>query len=116
MDRDFPLLLEQVPDLGGCSARRVDATGAERRVIVLRRGKSVWGYVNRCPHFSVELDFEPGEFATYDGKVLICAHHSALFRFEDGYCIEGPCQGQRLDRVALRVQGGRVIPEDGDIS
>jgi nitrite reductase/ring-hydroxylating ferredoxin subunit len=75
------------------------------------------GYVNRCPHFSVPLDFEPGEFATYDGEVLTCAHHSALFRYEDGYCIEGPCQGQQLDSVALRVESSKVfLAEDGDHS
>jgi nitrite reductase/ring-hydroxylating ferredoxin subunit len=107
VDRDFPLPLEAVPDGGACPARRPHGDGVQR-VIVLRRGDRCWAYVNRCPHFSVAMDFEPGTFATYDGEVLMCAHHSALFRFDDGHCIDGPCAGARLEPVAVRVQGGRV--------
>jgi nitrite reductase/ring-hydroxylating ferredoxin subunit len=33
----------------------------------------------------------------------MCAHHSALFRFEDGHCIEGPCAGASLDAVQVTV-------------
>ena len=29
----------------------------------------------------------------------MCAHHSAMFRFEDGVCIDGPCQGAALTPV-----------------
>jgi nitrite reductase/ring-hydroxylating ferredoxin subunit len=63
----------------------------------------VWAYANRCPHFSVPLDFEPGDVLCYRGQVLMCAHHSALFRFEDGHCIEGPCAGASLDAVEIAV-------------
>ncbi|HUL66744.1 MAG TPA: Rieske 2Fe-2S domain-containing protein [Burkholderiaceae bacterium] len=82
--------------------------GSKRNVILLRRGAEVWAYVNRCPHFSQPLDFEPGEFATYDGRILMCAHHSAMFRFEDGFCVDGPCAGHRLDPVEVRVAGAIV--------
>ncbi len=64
--------------------------------------------VNRCPHFSLPLDFEPGEFSTYDGRILMCAHHSAMFRFEDGVCVEGPCAGHRLDPVEVRISDDTV--------
>jgi nitrite reductase/ring-hydroxylating ferredoxin subunit len=40
--------------------------------------------------------------------VMMCAHHSALFRFEDGHCIEGPCEGARLTAVGIRVVDGEV--------
>ena len=36
-------------------------------------------------------------------QVLMCAHHSALFRFEDGHCIEGPCAGASLDALKVEV-------------
>ncbi len=45
---------------------------------------------------------------TYDGQVLMCVHHSALFRFEDGQCIEGPCTGAALTPVAIRIVDGEV--------
>jgi nitrite reductase/ring-hydroxylating ferredoxin subunit len=92
---------------GGALA--LDAPQDGLSLVLVRRGKEVWAYRNRCPHFSVGLDYRPGEFSTYRGQVLMCAHHSALFRFEDGHCIEGPCEGSRLDAVPVRVVEGRVV-------
>ena len=88
----------EVPDGG---ARVVDEGPAGKPVVIVRRGERVWAYANRCPHFSVPLDFEPGLISCYRSQVLMCAHHSALFRFEDGHCIEGPCAGAALDGVSV---------------
>ena len=93
-------LLEEVPDGG---ARVIDAVRTGVSIVVWRRGEHAWAYVNRCPHFSVPLDFEPGTISCYRAQVLMCAHHSALFRFEDGYCIEGPCAGATLDALTVGV-------------
>ncbi|MCY1518944.1 Rieske [2Fe-2S] domain protein [compost metagenome] len=101
--------VEDIPDGGSLTI-----SVAARPVILLRRGEAVWGYLNRCPHFSVKLDTAHGAVLTYEGQVLMCAHHSALFRFEDGRCIEGPCQGAALDPQPLRVAGGRVYAADSD--
>lgn len=94
-----------VPDGG---ARVVDGGEGREPIVVVRRGERVWAYVNRCPHFSVPLDFEPGEISCYRAQVLMCAHHSALFRFEDGRCIEGPCAGAGLEAVHIEVSEGYV--------
>ncbi|MEA3087902.1 MAG: hypothetical protein QOC89_5599 [Paraburkholderia sp.] len=91
---------DEVPDGG---ARVIDEECAGRPVVVVRRGERVWAYVNRCPHFSVPLDFEPGTVFCYKTQVLMCAHHSALFRFDDGRCIEGPCEGSALEAVPVEV-------------
>ncbi|QCP52028.1 Rieske 2Fe-2S domain-containing protein [Trinickia violacea] len=98
--------IDDVPDGG---ARVVAAAHADESIVVVRRGTQVWAYVNRCPHFSVPLDFEPGEISCYRAQVLMCAHHSALFRFDDGHCIEGPCAGAGLDTVGVEVDAGRWI-------
>ena len=78
-------------------------------ILLLRRGQQVWGYVNRCPHFSIPLSYEPGVLWTYDSEIVMCAHHSAMFRFEDGVCFDGPCAGQHLMRVPVVVKGGWVV-------
>lgn len=98
--------LSDVPDGG---ARVIDGSNVAVPIVVVRRGAQVWAYANRCPHFSVPLDFEPGEIACYRAQVLMCAHHSALFRFEDGHCIEGPCAGARLDSVKIDVDASEWI-------
>lgn len=92
--------LDEVPDGG---ARVIDEESAGRPIVVVRRGDKVWAYVNRCPHFSVALDFVPGNVSCYRSQVLMCAHHSALFRFDDGKCIDGPCKGASLDVVQVEI-------------
>lgn len=99
----------RVADIPDGGAKVVDNAEAGVPVIIVRRGEAVWAYVNRCPHFSVPLDFEPGEISCYRAQVLMCAHHSALFRFEDGRCIDGPCTGSALDAVSVTVGSGGAI-------
>lgn len=102
--------IDDIPD-GGAIAVSVDP---KIQCIVLRRGGDAWAYLNRCPHFSIPLDFEPGEFCTYDATHLMCAHHSAMFRFEDGHCVDGPCEGAALTKIDVVVRDGRVLRDTFD--
>jgi len=77
------------------------------RLVVLRSGDRVWGYVNFCPHFSLPLNTEPDRFLLFAGRIY-CANHTAAFRIEDGYCEDGPCAGDWLERVPLAVDQGVV--------
>jgi nitrite reductase/ring-hydroxylating ferredoxin subunit len=74
-------------------------------VLLLRRGEQVWAYCNRCPHYSVPLNYEPQVFHVFDGEILMCAHHTAMFRVVDGYCYEGPCMGAHLEALPLQRDG-----------
>lgn len=98
--------LDEVPDGG---ARVFDGESAGRPIVVVRRGDKVWAYIDRCPHFSVALDFVPGNVSCYRSQVLMCAHHSALFRFEDGKCIDGPCKGASLDAVQVEIDSSAKV-------
>lgn len=104
--------LDAIPDGGALSVQFDEKT----QYVVLRRGDRVWAYLNRCPHFSIPLDFEPGEFCTYDASLLMCAHHSAMFRFEDGICIDGPCEGAALTKIDVEIQGGCVFGQSAPIA
>jgi nitrite reductase/ring-hydroxylating ferredoxin subunit len=96
--------LDDIPDSGGLEA--------SASILVLRRGDDAWAYRNVCPHFSIPLNYEPNTFWTYDGQLLMCAHHSAMFRFEDGACIDGPCLGASLTSVPIRIEGRNVFIDD----
>ncbi|KRU99109.1 Rieske (2Fe-2S) protein [Pseudomonas aeruginosa] len=100
--------LDEIPD-GGARGLQLVLDGERLSLVAVRRGGEAWVYRNRCPHFSVPLDFRPGEFCTYRGEVLMCAHHSALFRFEDGQCIDGPCAGAALEGLRCRVEAGMLV-------
>ncbi|BCZ85405.1 (2Fe-2S)-binding protein (plasmid) [Paraburkholderia terrae] len=104
--------LAEVPDGGAIEISALP----EMPIVIVRRGVDAWAYRNVCPHFSIPLNYEPNTFWTYDGELLMCAHHSAMFRFEDGRCVEGPCEGTALTAVGIRIDRGEVFidnPEQG---
>lgn len=84
---------------------RVEADGSERPwpIIVVRWGKQVFGYVNKCPHHGVNLDWERNQFLDPNGIRLMCGKHGALFDLGTGLCVDGPCKGQGLEPVVLTV-------------
>jgi nitrite reductase/ring-hydroxylating ferredoxin subunit len=84
------------------------------RVVVFRLRERLFAYHNCCPHFSIPLNYEPDHFHVFDGELLMCAHHTAIYRIEDGACIDGPCQGARLTPIALARDAGTLyLAADG---
>lgn len=71
-------------------------------MFVVRRGAEVFGYLNVCPHFSLKLNYRRDQFTTRDGEIL-CSMHFALFRMDDGVCIDGACPGRALDPVPVEI-------------
>jgi nitrite reductase/ring-hydroxylating ferredoxin subunit len=96
--------LADIPD-GDCLEVHV----GERSFMVARSGANVWAYVNVCPHFSLPLNSQPNEFLVVGERRVMCAYHCAIFRFEDGRCIEGPAEGLGLDALPVEVVAGNVV-------
>ncbi|RTE88448.1 MULTISPECIES: Rieske (2Fe-2S) protein [Bradyrhizobium] len=88
----------------------VDDHGNHRpwSIIVVRWGKKVLGYVNRCPHNGVNLDWQRNEFLDPYGIRLMCGKHGSTFELGTGRCVEGPCQGRVLTPIALAVLDGDI--------
>lgn len=86
----------------------VELGGTPESILVVRRGEAVHGYINRCPHAGSPLDWMPDQFLSLDQQHIQCATHAALFTLEGGECVAGPCAGDRLTPVALRVVDGWV--------
>jgi nitrite reductase/ring-hydroxylating ferredoxin subunit len=82
--------------------------GAES-LFVVRRDGQVYGYLNRCPHTGAPLEWQPHQFLDPDGSFIQCALHGALFQPEDGYCVSGPCAGDRLQSLRVEVRAGRAV-------
>ena len=95
-----------VPGSGGFTiGRGVDA----EEIFVVRDGSGVYAYENNCPHRGGLLDWTPGRFLTRDRKHILCATHGAVFRMNDGYCVDGPCAGRSLTPVAIMLRDGEVV-------
>ena len=78
-------------------------------LIVVRTGNNVFGYVNECAHMAVPLNLLDDYGVATNAHRILCDHHYATFRFSDGYCLEGPCQGESLTAVPLAVRGERIV-------
>ena len=85
----------------GSGVSRVD-------VVVVRAPSMVRAYVNSCPHLGTPLETLTDRFLSEDGSFLVCSTHGAQFRLDDGVCTYGPCLGQALEPVAVRVVGDEV--------
>ncbi|MEP9356683.1 Rieske 2Fe-2S domain-containing protein [Xanthobacter sp. KR7-65] len=90
---------------------RITPEGEARpfRIVVVRTGaRDFVGYVNVCPHKGAWLNIGGGEFFNKEGTRLRCGRHGALFDIESGACMEGPCEGEHLEPIALAVVGADV--------
>jgi nitrite reductase/ring-hydroxylating ferredoxin subunit len=94
----------------GFQLMRLDDDGTERpfSIVIVRWGKQVFGYLNKCPHDGVNLDWERNQFFDPNGIRLMCGKHGALFELGTGQCLEGPCKGRSLTPVALTIIDGEV--------
>ena len=123
--------MEKESRLGGRVIAKVDEceAGSVKKFWIICRQYRVDGflvndhgsfhaYVNRCRHMTTPLDFIRDRFLSEDRRHLMCYTHGALYEFATGLCIAGPCKGESLYRLPVRIDSGEVLvgcPE-GDLS
>ncbi|MCZ6502537.1 MAG: Rieske (2Fe-2S) protein [Gammaproteobacteria bacterium] len=73
------------------------------RILLLKEGGQAKAYWNRCPHFGVPLNTEPGKFIMLPKGQVMCAIHCSVFNLADGQCVDGPVKGDHLTKIALEV-------------
>jgi nitrite reductase/ring-hydroxylating ferredoxin subunit len=101
-------LLHELPDGAARGFHVVHPSGA-RDLLVVRSGDQVHAYENRCPHRGITLDWVEGRFMSADGQHLQCATHGALFRPQDGLCIQGPCTGDSLCKIEIEREDATLF-------
>ena len=71
-------------------------------------------FENYCPHAGGPLNLFPDTFLAPNSEHLICTRHAALFRLDDGLCVQGPCAGKALARVDVCVDadGSVTVSEE----
>lgn len=100
--------VESVPD-NGCAEVRLGSGDDAFAVLLYRRDGHVRAYVNSCPHFSLPLNARPGEFLLLNDAKVMCAWHCAIFRLDDGLCIDGPAEGMALEPIQVEVRDSQVF-------
>ncbi|MCC8394989.1 Rieske 2Fe-2S domain-containing protein [Paraburkholderia sp. MMS20-SJTR3] len=82
---------------GGDGIRRDARLGGDDVVVFfVRYDGHPYGYLNRCAHVPMELDWAEGQFFESSGLYLMCATHGAIYAPETGKCVGGPCRGGKL--------------------
>lgn len=91
--------------------------GESTPAFVVRWAGRVYGYLNRCGHMPMELDWQAGVFFGSEGGDLVCSTHGAVYAATDGRCLGGPCGGTPLVRLTIAERDGAVfflgIEDDG---
>ncbi len=100
--------LTDIPD-GEGKEFDLDQGREDDEIFVVRRGNTVWGYINSCPHVGTPLNWVEDRFMTSDKSLIMCATHGACFRIEDGHCVAGPCVGEGLRPISMVVRDGEVM-------
>jgi len=86
----------------------VEYFGEPAVAFAIRYKGRVHGYLNRCAHVAMELDWQEGVFFDADGRDLLCSTHGATYEAATGRCVGGPCIGGRLLKLNVEERDGMV--------
>ena len=86
----------------------VEYFGEPAPAFVVRKGGEVYGYLNRCAHVAMELDWQEAVFFDGSGRDLLCSTHGATYDAQSGRCLGGPCNGRALVKLRVEERDGQV--------
>lgn len=95
--------LSELPVVG---ARGFDLHGrGVDDVFVVREYGFLRAYRNSCPHWpGSTLPWRKHGYLSHGKEYIVCHGHGAKFTLDDGLCVLGPCVGQRLESIPLRIE------------
>lgn len=100
--------LDAIP-LEGARGFDIQKRGVDDFFIV-RKHELLRGYRNSCPHWpGSSLPLRKHAYLDREMNYIVCYGHGAKFTLPDGLCVMGPCLGQRLDPVEIRIEEGRYV-------
>ena len=84
-------------------------TLGENKVFVVRENDEFFAYKNSCPHQHIPLDWDNDQFLDFDGELIQCATHGALFVIHTGKCVSGPCVGANLQKLDIKIENDIIF-------
>lgn len=79
------------------------------RILLLRSGQEVNAFVNRCAHFGVPLAARQDLLKFQPHTSITCNVHYARYRWSDGVCDQGDCEGEALLAIPVLVDAAGAI-------
>ena len=97
-----------IPD-GGAFLVTLNETEPPFKAILLRSGEQVFAYVNRCAHFGVPLAAKAEHLYPKPHLSFQCSVHQARYRWQDGLCEYGDCEGESLLAIPVVIANEWVL-------
>ncbi|HLS87567.1 MAG TPA: Rieske 2Fe-2S domain-containing protein [Burkholderiales bacterium] len=98
----------ELADAGTGVRFEVEYFGEPAPAFAVRHQGEVHGYLNRCAHVAMELDWQAGVFFDDEGRHLLCSTHGAAYDPRSGKCLGGPCGRGALVKLRLEERDGGV--------
>jgi nitrite reductase/ring-hydroxylating ferredoxin subunit len=101
-------LLHELPQPG---ARGFDLHGrGSDDLFVVQHGELLRAYRNSCPHSpGSSMAWRKHAYLDHKAEHIVCHGHGARFTLGEGRCVLGPCFGQTLQAVPLRLEEGKHV-------
>jgi len=99
---------EALVDAGRGVRFEVEYFGEPAPAFAIRSHGRVHGYLNRCAHVAMELDWQAGVFFDSEGRDLLCSTHGASYDAASGRCLGGPCDGSPLVKLRIEEREGKA--------
>ena len=100
-------MTEEVPER---EARAFD-TLQGTTIFITQRDGAFYAYQNLCHHLQTELEYLENQFIDNDKEYIQCYTNGDILTVQTGECISGPCLGDFLNKVEIKVHsdGGIYI-------
>lgn len=97
-------------ELAPLHTRAFYSTLYQKKVIVLLYEKQIYAWLDACPHYSqaTPMSWKNDQYLSEDHKFIKCFAHGALFNFQTGDCVQGPCVGKKLTSVNIAIVKNRL--------
>ena len=86
-----------------------ERAGETLEAVVIRLHGGWSAFVNRCPHWNVDLDMGERRFISKTTGLVVCSNHGALFNTVSGHCEWGPCEGKSLEMLTTWEEGEELV-------
>jgi len=77
--------------------------------IIIKHSANIFVYRNSCPHLGKHLSEQSLTILDTEQDFIQCTRHNALFTITQGECIKGPCNGQKLIKVAHIIRDNYIF-------
>lgn len=79
------------------------------KLLLLRSGTDIKVFVNRCAHFGVPLAARNEQLIYKPFESISCNVHYARYRWSDGVCDRGDCEGESLLPVPVECDAHGTV-------